>query len=169
LLPESKMQLDVVKKKMFSVREDLRDKAFFTDFFTYFWANYDDKGYSLWTSDYLSNSDNTQLWMTSNLIGGTAKGYAEENGKYLLGVLNIYAKNEDTAPFKINGACIMRGPQALGGLSADNVPIGMGLAAEAYKWSRLDSNNSEHRKKFEELFGGKTFGNEQVVDRKYYK
>jgi len=165
LLPESKMILDAIKKRMFSKPQAQRTPEFFREFFTFLWANFDDKGYSLWASDYIDNSDNTLLWKTSNLIGGNCKDY-EENAKYVFGVLNVYSKNEDTAPYKVNGACIMRGTQ---GLTAKNVPFGMGAYAESHRWTRLDCNNSEHRKKFEELFSSERFGNEEVLDRKFYK
>jgi len=169
LLPPSKMNLGNVKRRMLSESESKRTKEFFNEFYVYFWSNFDDKGFSIWTCDYLNNSDNTQLWMTSNLVGGTVKNYVEENADYIFGVLNIIGKDEDTAPFKINGACIFRGTEMMGGVSSENSPKALGLAAESYKWTRLDTNNPDHRKKFEELFSAKSFGKDQVLDRKYIK
>jgi len=156
---------------MFEKTERERDRNFFISFFSYLWSNFDDKGYSLWTTDYLDYNENQQMWITSNLMNGTAKSFEDDNTicKYVFGVLNVYAKDDETPPFKINGACIMRGVEALGGLGPDNVPLGMGRSAESFKWTRLDFNNNDHRKKFEELFCSKSFGNEQVLDRRFYK
>jgi len=86
----------------------------------------------------------------------------EDVRKYALGAINMVGKDEDTSPFKLNGAWLFRGP---------DIPKEMKDCPDSdyYTWTRLDSLKEADRKRFENLFIGKTIGSDQVLERKYFK
>jgi len=155
-LPPSKMNLDATKRAFYAEKPHPPPS-----FFPNFWANFDKAGYSLWTSEYKFNDENNVYFMTNNLINGFIQR-AEECRKYAFGVLNMLGNDEDTPPFKVNGAWLFRG---LG------VPKKMQDCpdAENFSWNQLDLDNPAHRKRFEELFTQSLLNGETVLERKYFK
>jgi elongation factor 1-gamma len=155
LLPESKMSLDATKKLMFS------ERPYNPKFFAEFWKNFDNAGYSIWTIKYKYDDENKIFFMTGNLIGGFVQR-AEDVRKYAMGVVNIVGKDEDTPPFKINGAWLFRGV---------GIPNEMKECpdSEHYEWSRVDVTKADQRKLVEDLFTADTIQGNANLDRRYFK
>jgi len=155
LLPPSAMNLDNTKRSFFL------QKPFNPNFFTEFWNTFDKEGFCIFSSTYKFDSENTVYFMTLNLMNGFIQR-AEDVRKYAFGVVNLYGKNEDTPPFKINGAWVFRG---------GDLPKEMKECpdSDGYEWTRLDVTNTAHRKLFEELFTANAFGTEEVLERKFIR
>ena len=154
LLPPSTFVLDDWKR--FYSNNDFRSKSI-----EYLWKNFDAKGWSIWRVEYKYNDELTQVFMSSNLIGGFFNRL-ERARKYAFGSLVVTGKNNDS---KIVGAFIIRG---------DSIPEEVADAAdfESYKFTKLDSSKPEDRAYVEDAFGwdGKNFeGANTVADGKVFK
>jgi len=99
--------------------------------------------------------------MTCNLIGGFLQR-CDELRRYGLGVMILAGNDEDAPPFEVSGVWIFRG---------SNVPQEMkeNPDSEYYTFTKLDSNNSEHRKKVENYFFGETIGPLKVLEKRFFK
>lgn len=100
----------------------------------WFWENYDPKEYSLWKVDYKYNDELTQVFMTSNLIGGFFTRL-EGSRKYIFGCASVYGVKDDSA---IQGAFVIRGQDYL---PAFNV----GPDYESFEFTKLDGSKAEDR------------------------
>jgi len=159
LLPASSMNLDTLKKLLFSQR------PWNADFFKDFWPAFDPEGYSIYFSNYNYNNENRVYFMTCNLIGGFLQR-CDEIRKYALGVLILAGNTEDHPPFEVSGIWIFRGTE---------VPEGMkeNPDSEYCTFTKLDHKNKEHREKVESWFfsvdvqiGGAKL---KVLDRRWFK
>jgi len=161
LLPASPMQLDSVKKILFSQR------PWNPDFFKDFWPNFDAQGYSIWHADYQYNHENRVYFMTCNLLGGFLQR-CDDARRYALGVMVLAGNDEDAPPFEISGVWIFRGLEVPREMK-DNPD------SEYYTFSKLDSNNADHRKRIETYFfaddvpNSKGNGTLKALDRRFFK
>jgi len=108
----------------------------------WFFDNVDREGYSVWFCDFLYNEEQTQLFMTCNLVGGFLQRL-DKLRKYGFGSMLIF-ENPDKY-FEISGVWLFRG---------QDVPAEMSTCDDSilYKWSKADWNSEADRKKITELF-----------------
>jgi elongation factor 1-gamma len=130
LLPKSPFVLDEWKR--FYSNNDTRPTAV-----DWFWKNFDSEGYSIWKCDYKYSNELTQIFMSSNLIGGFFQRL-DRARKYAFGsilVLGTDGKNE------ISGYFVFRGHQ---------VPFEVTDAAdyESYKFTRVNEKDAKVREDF---------------------
>jgi elongation factor 1-gamma len=71
----------------------------------YFVENLDREGYSVWRTDYKYNDELTQVFMSSNLIGGLF-ARLEGSRKYLFGSMGVLGSANDSI---ISGVMVSRG------------------------------------------------------------
>jgi len=157
-LPESAMSMDATKKLFFN------QKPCNPNFFAEFWGKFDDKGYSLFTCNYKDNQENKVYWMTCNLVGGFLQR-AEDCRKYAFGVMNVCGKDEDTAPFSINGAWLFRGPDIIKEMR--EVPD-----SEYFEWKKVDPKSAAGKAAIEKLFTGANPADktdDKLLERRYFK
>jgi len=109
----------------------------------WFFDNVDKEGYSVWFCDYLYNKEQTQLFMTCNLVGGFLQRL-DKLRKYGFGSVLIF-ENEEPHHFEISGAWLFRG---------QDVPAEMTTCDDCilYKWYKADLNNEDDKKKITEFF-----------------
>jgi elongation factor 1-gamma len=100
----------------------------------WFWENYNPEDYSLWAIDYKYNDELTQVFMTSNLIGGFF-ARLEGSRKYIFGSASVYGQANDSV---IKGAFVIRGQDALPAF--DVAPD-----YESYEFTKLDHTKPEDR------------------------
>lgn len=100
LLPKSKFVLDEWKR--FYSNNDTRPTAV-----NWFWQNYDPEGYGIWKVDYKYNNELTQVFMSSNLIGGFFQRL-ESARKYAFGSMLVLGTNGNN---KITGYFVLRGTE----------------------------------------------------------
>lgn len=124
------------------------------DALKWFWANYKPEEYSLWKVDYKYNDELTQVFMTSNLIGGFF-ARLEGSRKYIFGCASVYGSANDSV---IQGAFVIRGQEALPAF--DVAPD-----YESYEFTKLDHTNPADQEFVNEQWtwekpvtvGGKTY------------
>jgi elongation factor 1-gamma len=121
-LPPSKFVLDEWKRFYSNNTEDASVK--------YFWENYEDEGWSLWSSTYKYNAELDNLMRTCNLIGGMFQRL-EKMVKYSFASVIIFKENDDSKTFQVKGIWVIRGKE---------IPELMKLCDdyELYDWVRLD-------------------------------
>ncbi|KAH7107893.1 elongation factor 1-gamma [Auriculariales sp. MPI-PUGE-AT-0066] len=73
----------------------------------WFYQNYDPAGYSIWRVDFKYNQELTQVFMSSNQIGGFFNRL-EGSRKYLFGSMGVLGSAGDSV---LSGALILRGPE----------------------------------------------------------
>jgi elongation factor 1-gamma len=100
----------------------------------WFWENYNPEEYSLWKVDYKYNDELTQVFMTSNLIGGFF-ARLEASRKYIFGCASVYGVANDSI---IQGAFVIRGQEALPAF--DVAPD-----YESYEFTKLDHTKPEDK------------------------
>jgi len=100
----------------------------------WFWENYKADEYSLWRLDYNYNDELTQVFMSSNLIGGFF-ARLEASRKYIFGCASVYGVNNDSV---IQGAFLIRGQDAAPAF--DVAPD-----FESYKFTKLDPTKPEDK------------------------
>jgi len=101
----------------------------------WFWEHCKFDEYSLWRVDYKYNDELTQIFMTSNLIGGFFNRL-EASRKYLFGALSVYGVANNSV---VQGAFLVRGQEALPAF--DVAPD-----CESYAFTKLDPTKEEDRK-----------------------
>jgi elongation factor 1-gamma len=97
------------------------------DALKWFWENFKADEYSLWKLDYKYNDELTQVFMSSNLIGGFF-ARLEGSRKYIFGCASVYGVANDSV---VQGAFVIQGQDAL---SAFNVAPDY----ESYEFTKLD-------------------------------
>jgi elongation factor 1-gamma len=97
------------------------------DALKWFWENFKADEYSLWKLDYKYNDELTQVFMSSNLIGGFF-ARLEGSRKYIFGCASVYGIANDSI---IQGAFVIRGQDALPAF--DVAPD-----YESYEFTKLD-------------------------------
>jgi len=100
----------------------------------WFWENYNPADYSIWAVDYKYNDELTQVFMTSNLIGGFF-ARLEGSRKFIFGCASVYGTANDSI---IKGAFVIRGQEALPAF--DVAPD-----YESYSFTKLDATKPEDR------------------------
>ncbi|ATZ48371.1 Bcgst25 [Botrytis cinerea B05.10] len=124
------------------------------DALKWFWENFNAEEYSLWTVDYKYNDELTQVFMTSNLIGGFF-ARLEASRKYIFGCASVYGTANDSI---IKGAFVIRGQEALPAF--DVAPD-----YESYEFTKLDASKPEDREFVNEQW---TWEKPLVVNGKEY-
>jgi elongation factor 1-gamma len=104
------------------------------DALKWFWEHYDPKDYSLWKVDYKYNEELTQVFMSSNLIGGFF-ARLEASRKYIFGCSSVYGQANDSV---IEGAFLIRGQDAAPAF--DVAPD-----FESYEFTKLDPSKPEDK------------------------
>jgi elongation factor 1-gamma len=100
----------------------------------YLWENLDTDGWSLFRGDYMYDSENTVLFMTSNLIGGFIQR-TEEIRKWLFGTMTIRG-DESKKQFKITCYYLIRGQSIEPLITAND-------DAAYYNWKKVDMPASD--------------------------
>ncbi|KAH0537847.1 hypothetical protein FGG08_005460 [Glutinoglossum americanum] len=126
-LPKATLVLDDWKRKYSN--EETRTVAL-----PWFWENYKPEEYSLWRVDYKYNDELTQIFMTSNLIGGFF-ARLEASRKYIFGAASVYGQANDSV---VVGAFLIRGQDALPAF--DVAPD-----YESYEFTKLDPTKKENK------------------------
>jgi elongation factor 1-gamma len=93
----------------------------------WFWENHNPEDYSLWKVVYKFPEDLTQVFMSSNLIGGFF-ARLEASRKYIFGSASVYGETNNSI---IQGAFLIRGQDAT--LAFDVAPD-----FESYEFTKLD-------------------------------
>jgi len=124
------------------------------DALKWFWENLKSDEYSLWKLDYKYNDELTQIFMTSNLIGGFF-ARLEGSRKYIFGCASVYGEANNSV---IQGAFVIRGQEA--GPAFEVAPD-----YESYSFTKLDPTKAEDKEFVNEQWtwekpvevGGKSF------------
>jgi len=103
----------------------------------WFYENFDWSGFSVWRCDFKYNNELTQVFMSSNQIGGFFNRL-EGSRKYLFGSMGVLGAANDSV---ISGVLVARGP--------DIKPV-VEVAPdwESYSFKSLDVKGNEDDKKF---------------------
>jgi len=130
-LPKSDFKLDDWKRTYSN--EDTRSVAL-----PWFYEHFDKEGFSIWRVDYKYNDELTQVFMSSNLVGGFF-ARLEASRKYAFGSMGVFGKANDSI---ISGVVVVRGK--------DFKPV-MDVAPdwESYSFTPLDVSKEEDKKFFE--------------------
>lgn len=130
LLPKSTFVLDEWKR-MYSNNET-RPTAI-----DWFWKNYDPTGYSIWKCDYKYNSELTQIFMSSNLVGGFYQRL-DRARKYAFGSMLILGEDKNNV---ITGHFVFRG---------HGIPFEVSDAADydSYTFTRINDKDQKAREDF---------------------
>lgn len=157
-LPESPMILDATKKLFFS------QKPFNPNFWSEFWPKYDAAGYSMYTIKYKYDAENTVYFKSCNAIGGFIQR-SDDCRKYAFGVVNMVGTDEDTPPFKINGAWIFRGPEMIREMKAVD-------DHEYFEWTKVDTSKPAGKAAIEKAFTGDVpsdVTSDKLLERRFFK
>lgn len=100
----------------------------------WFWENFKSDEYSLWKIDYKYNDELTQVFMSSNLIGGFF-ARLEASRKYIFGSASVYGVKDESV---IQGAFIIRGQDA-------SPAFDVAPDYESYEFTKLDHTSEEHK------------------------
>jgi elongation factor 1-gamma len=127
-----------------------------------FWETFDASGWSLWRGDYNYNSENSVLFMTSNLIGGFIQR-TEEIRKWLFGTMTIRGEAKANG-MKITAYYLIRG-QSIQPL------IDCNTDAECYTWTKMVTPPTDQDKAllFEYWTSETSLENEPLLDSRCYK
>ncbi|WFD25326.1 hypothetical protein MNAN1_000295 [Malassezia nana] len=129
-LPKSSFVVDEWKR-VYS-NEDTRSKAI-----PWFYEHFDKDGWSIWRFDFKYNDELTQIFMSSNQIGGFFNRL-EASRKYIMGTAGVFGQANDS---KIAGIFIVRGH--------DWEPVlSVAPDLESYTVTPLDVFNKDEDKKF---------------------
>jgi elongation factor 1-gamma len=131
----------------------------------YFWENADWEGWSLWRGDYKYDSENTVLFMTSNLIGGFMQR-TDEIRKWLFGAMGIRG-TPDEKDLKITAYYFIRGQDIQPLITCND-------DAECYNWSKVAGKDLQvsdvHRANWEEILTSETtLEGETLLDSMLFK
>ncbi|MCJ1282992.1 hypothetical protein MMC26_002319 [Xylographa opegraphella] len=126
-LPKATLVLDDWKRKYSN--EETREVAL-----PWFWENFKSDEYSLWKVDYKYNDELTQVFMSSNLIGGFF-ARLEGSRKYIFGAASVYGQANDSV---IQGAFLVRGQEAVPAFE-------VAPDYESYEFTKLDPSKAEDK------------------------
>jgi len=141
--PKPKNPLDSLPKSSFNLEDWKRaysnlDTRGAEGSIEWFYKNFDKEGFSVWRVDYKYNSELTQTFMSSNLIGGFFNRL-EASRKYLFGSMGVLGANNDSV---ISGTLILRGQEA-------KPVVDVAPDWESYEFKKLDLDSEEDKKFFE--------------------
>jgi elongation factor 1-gamma len=151
LLPKSTFILDEWKR-VYS-NNDTRPTAV-----DYFWKNFDPQGYSIFRVEYKYNNELTQVFMSSNLIGGFFQRL-ERARKYAFGSMLVLGENGNN---EIYGYFVIRGAE---------VPFEFTDTAdyESYKFTKVDITKKEIKDDIERVFAWEDTKGRKFADGKVFK
>lgn len=160
--PKEKNPLDLLPKSSFVLDEwkrtysnnDTRPTAL-----DWLWSNYDAEGYSIWKVDYKYSDELTQVFMSSNLVGGFFQRL-DRARKYAFGSMVILGEDKANV---ITGYFIFRGHA---------VPFEVTDAAdyESYVFTRINDKDANERKKVDAVFAwDETIDGKKFADGKIFK
>ncbi|RDW89377.1 putative translation elongation factor eEF-1 gamma chain [Coleophoma cylindrospora] len=134
--PKPKHPLEALPKASMPIDEWKRQysNSDTPDALKWFWENINFEEYSIWKVDYKYNDELTQVFMTSNLIGGFF-ARLEGSRKYIFGCASVYGTANDSI---IQGAFVIRGQDALPAF--DVAPD-----YESYEFTKLDPTKAEDK------------------------
>ncbi|WVQ94239.1 hypothetical protein IAU59_001317 [Kwoniella sp. CBS 9459] len=141
--PKVKNPLDDLPKSAFNLEEWKRqysnlDTRGSGGSLEWFYEKFDHEGFSIWRVDFKYNEELTQVFMSSNQVGGFFNRL-EASRKYLFGSVGVLGKANDSI---ISGAVIIRGQ--------DIEPvINVAPDWESYSYKKLDISNEDDKKFFE--------------------
>jgi len=151
-LPKPTLILDDWKRKYSN--EDTRTGAL-----PWFWEHYKPEESSLWKVDYKYNDELTQVFMTSNLIGGFFNRL-EASRKHLFGALSVYGESNNSI---VTGAFLVRGQEDLPAF--DVAPD-----YESYSFTKLDPSKPEDKEFIEDQWTwDKDYQGKKWADGKVFK
>ncbi|KAF2148382.1 elongation factor EF-1 gamma subunit [Myriangium duriaei CBS 260.36] len=127
LLPRATFVLDDWKRKYSNT--ETREEAL-----PWFWENCKFDEYSIWRVDYKYNDELTQLFMSSNLIGGFFTRL-EASRKYIMGCASVYGQSNDSV---IRGAFVIRGHEF-------EPAFDVAPDWESYSFTKLDPTKAEDK------------------------
>eukprot|EP00636_Phaeomonas_parva_P008730 CAMPEP_0118886972 /NCGR_PEP_ID=MMETSP1163-20130328/24854_1 /TAXON_ID=124430 /ORGANISM="Phaeomonas parva, Strain CCMP2877" /LENGTH=440 /DNA_ID=CAMNT_0006825307 /DNA_START=26 /DNA_END=1348 /DNA_ORIENTATION=- len=133
-----------------------------------FWAMFDSEGFSLWEQEYQYNSDNTKLFMTSNLCSGFLQRTGEIR-KWAFGTCVITGNDENSEggpDMNVSGMWLIRGQEITPMLEANP-------DAEYHTWTKIDNTSDpEVRQRVKEYWTrdcGEQIKGRTVLDSKVFK
>jgi len=141
--PKVKNPLDDLPKSAFNLEEWKRqysnlDTRGSGGSLEWFYEKFDKEGFSIWRVDFKYNEELTQVFMSSNQIGGFFNRL-EASRKYLFGSVGVLGKANDSI---ISGALILRGPEA-------KPVVEVAPDWESYEYKKLDISNADDKAYFE--------------------
>jgi len=165
----AKKELQARERKAKGYMEDTKRLFSNNDFPTAiakFWETFDANEYSLYTSVYNYNEDNTSDFRTSNLVSGWMQRL-ESTRKYGFGAVNVWGVEDTSGPFPITGAWLLWGTKGLEEFKA--CPD-----SEYHTLTKVDVSDAAAKKLFEDYLGAaeKTSLNDKEIplyERKMFK
>ncbi|KAJ3993470.1 elongation factor 1-gamma [Lentinula boryana] len=132
-LPKSSLNLEDWKRAYSNKHTRGKDGAL-----EWLYEHFDKEGYSLWRVDFKYNNELTQVFMSSNQIGGFFNRL-EASRKYLFGSMGVLGQANDSV---ISGALIARGQ--------DIAPvISVAPDWESYSYAKIDISDPAQKEFFE--------------------
>jgi elongation factor 1-gamma len=130
-LPKSSMSMDGFKTLFSNAPNDAKGDRDYYAVMDEFWSKmYDAEGYSVWFAEYNYNVENTQGFMTSNLVGGFVQR-TDAIRKFAFGTMQVL--NEEK-PFEVFGCWMFRGDSVQPMMDANP-------DAEYYTWTKADTSD----------------------------
>ena len=141
--PKEKNPLDLLPKSNFNLEDWKRaysnkDTRGAGGALEWFYENFDKDGFSVWRVDFKYNEELTQVFMSSNQIGGFFNRL-EASRKYLFGSVGVLGENNASI---ISGTLILRGQDV-------KPVVDVAPDWESYEYKKLDLSNEEDKKFFE--------------------
>jgi len=141
--PKAKNPLDDLPKSEFNLEDwkraysnmDTRGDA---GALKWFYEKFDAAGFSIWRVDFKYNEELTQVFMSSNQIGGFFNRL-EASRKYLFGSVGVLGEAGNS---RIAGALILRGPD-------HKAVVDVAPDWESYEYKKIDLSNEEDKAFFE--------------------
>jgi len=127
----------------------------------YLWQNFDKENYSFWQCEYLYPDELKQIFMTSNLIGGMFQRI-EKLRKHSFASMCVWGEANNNT---IAGIWFWKGHELVFPLNPDWT-----TDYESYKWTKLDSDDEETRKRINQFFSWEgEFNGRKFADGKIFK
>lgn len=141
--PKEKNPLDSLPKSTFNLEDWKRaysnkDTRGADGALEWFYQNFDKEGFSVWRVDFKYNEELTQVFMSSNQVGGFFNRL-EGSRKYLFASVGVLGENNASI---ISGALILRGQEA-------KAVVDVAPDWESYEYKKLDLSSEEDKKFFE--------------------
>lgn len=141
--PPAKNPLDALPKSSFVMNDwkvcysnkDTRSEAI-----PWFHEHFDKEGWSVWRFDFKYNDELTQVFMSTNQIGGFFTRL-EATRKYVMGTGGVFGTANDSV---IAGVVVLRGQEW-------EPVLGVAPDIDSYSVSRLDLDKPEDKKFFEDM------------------
>ncbi|KAG1842400.1 hypothetical protein DFJ58DRAFT_806464 [Suillus subalutaceus] len=140
--PKEKNPLDLLPKSTFNLEDWKRaysnkDTRGADGSLEWFYANFDKEGFSVWRVDFKYNEELTQVFMSSNQVGGFFNRL-EASRKYLFGSVGVLGQANASI---ISGVFILRGQDSKA--AVDCAPD-----FESYEYTKLDVFGNQEDKAF---------------------